>query len=525
MKKHIFFLFIILSNALNASFFIASAGPEEFVMQDFQRIEYHRRAHAENLKIQPLNRTVCYRSLEDFEKFANAYDKSQLFIADLNGFQPLHVACEFGNLDIVKFLLEKDADINCKNKSNSTPLHIALVFHQTEIAQYLIESGADINIKNKLTTKPIDLAIQYGHIDIVKLLANILKTTLHQPSDINPDHFRTIDILTLNSIQYGHLDIFKFLWSITKESTDNSISGILSTAARTGNINIIQYLINNKINVKDILKQDSSVFTAACVNDKTKRGMDMIIYLIKLCPEIIEQKTSYYSPIISTIYQPKVIRYILDELEYYPDIIIKPEHFNHVDYKFLQRNINVHNGDLLAGLKKICPHLEGDTCLEYFNAIKSHIKFIITCCKISTEQNKPQEISKLKNLKDLHIYFSHMQMAELIIEQINSENYDEETVIELIKLASQRFNLSRLKDCNFKTILSHSLASASKRSLSIFIICNYGHRDLLLNSISDYGTAPELIEIIKTFNANKLEMQEHPERFIPKKQESNCVVM
>ena len=62
---------------------------------------------------------------------------------------PLHLAVGSGNLDMVKFLVEKGADINAKRADQGTPLHWACSAGFTECVMYLIEHGASINAADR----------------------------------------------------------------------------------------------------------------------------------------------------------------------------------------------------------------------------------------------------------------------------------------------------------------------------------------------------------------------------------------
>jgi ankyrin repeat protein len=67
-------------------------------------------------------------------------------IKDWKGNTPLHYAAKIGDAIIAKLLLEKGADINAKDNHNCTPLHYAA---NVEVARLLIEKGADINAKSE----------------------------------------------------------------------------------------------------------------------------------------------------------------------------------------------------------------------------------------------------------------------------------------------------------------------------------------------------------------------------------------
>lgn len=61
-------------------------------------------------------------------------------------FTPLMAASKTGNLDLVKFLVEKGADVNYKNEYNQTALNKAMLVGRYNIVLYLLKSGADYNV-------------------------------------------------------------------------------------------------------------------------------------------------------------------------------------------------------------------------------------------------------------------------------------------------------------------------------------------------------------------------------------------
>lgn len=78
--------------------------------------------------------------MEDVEaKLVTAEDVNQ----SLGGRKPLHYATDFGQTDVVKYLISKGADINAPDKHGLTPLMSACYEGHTSCVKILLEMGAD----------------------------------------------------------------------------------------------------------------------------------------------------------------------------------------------------------------------------------------------------------------------------------------------------------------------------------------------------------------------------------------------
>jgi ankyrin repeat protein len=77
-----------------------------------------------------------------------------------NGNTLLHWAvCFNANLEIIKYLISQNADINAQNNGGTTPLHWAASRPTSvEVLQYLISQKANINIEDNNGCKPFDVA-------------------------------------------------------------------------------------------------------------------------------------------------------------------------------------------------------------------------------------------------------------------------------------------------------------------------------------------------------------------------------
>ena len=158
---------------------------------------------------------------------------------DLN--QRLFNSCEKSNYPIVKFLIKNcGADINAKDKDGWTPLHFAVNFGDVEIVKFMLNNGA------KISPHLLNLAANGGHLDIVKFLIEDCGTDVNVKSrdGWTPLHY---------AAKFGDVDIVKFLLN-NGAKIYNYDPHVLNVAANGGHLNLVKFLIKDcgaDINVKD----------------------------------------------------------------------------------------------------------------------------------------------------------------------------------------------------------------------------------------------------------------------------------
>ena len=92
----------------------------------------------------------------------------------VKGPTPLKAASRNGHTEVVKYLLNKGAEINAKaNTTQSTALMIASENGYTEIVRILLDKGADVNVKAKIDNveyTALKMAKKNGHKEVVEIL-------------------------------------------------------------------------------------------------------------------------------------------------------------------------------------------------------------------------------------------------------------------------------------------------------------------------------------------------------------------
>ena len=92
---------------------------------------------------------------------------------------PLFLAVNKNDINILKELICKGADIKKRNKSDMSPLMLCCKNNYQTIAEFLIKKGADVNEKNILGDTPVKLAQSNGNEELALKLIKIYKADIN----------------------------------------------------------------------------------------------------------------------------------------------------------------------------------------------------------------------------------------------------------------------------------------------------------------------------------------------------------
>lgn len=135
----------------------------------------------------------------------------------------LAYASIYGNLEIVKFILDQGVEIDGKIAYGGTALLRAMEVNNNDIAEFLIKSGADVNIPNAFGISPMVGSAISNNIKLMNLI-------ISHGGDINKAHKMTV------STGHGELAFNPIQWAIiekNKESVEHLIEAGASLDIKT----------------------------------------------------------------------------------------------------------------------------------------------------------------------------------------------------------------------------------------------------------------------------------------------------
>ncbi len=110
---------------------------------------------------------------ERLQRVKNFADMSDINQAVFGGATALHLAVVHGDIELVRYLINAEADINIHERKNgSTALHYAASSDKREIIKLLLNAGANVNAADNGGWTALHAAAAHDHVEIVKMLLN-----------------------------------------------------------------------------------------------------------------------------------------------------------------------------------------------------------------------------------------------------------------------------------------------------------------------------------------------------------------
>ncbi|XP_063448238.1 uncharacterized protein LOC134727781 [Mytilus trossulus] len=225
----------------------------------------------------------CYMGTIDLVKWLISRNSDVNYCTE-NGWFPLLWASQEGHVDVVNELLQRSADVNKCNNNDASPLYIASQEGYVDVVKELLQHSADVNKCNNNGASPLSIASQEGHVNVVKEL-------LQHSADVNKCTNEDASPLSIAS-QNGHVDVVKELLqhSADVNKCNNNDASSLYIASQNGHVDVVKELLqhsadinkcNNNISPLNIASQNGHVDVIACYNN-----MMEVVHVLLQCHDV-----------------------------------------------------------------------------------------------------------------------------------------------------------------------------------------------------------------------------------------------
>ena len=179
----------------------------------------------------------------DLEKVKNTFNQefiNKRILDEPNGLRPIHVACEYDCVDIVKYLIDRGCDFEQRTNESLLPVHFACKYGKIDVLLLLINHKCNLTCQTNMGYTPLHLACDAGMVDVVKVML-----TYNCP----------IDILTKNGIR-----------PVDLEKNNKDIVALLSEKNCLFDFKGNNFSSEIELDVEDLDNYGNEIFK--CVRDK-----------------------------------------------------------------------------------------------------------------------------------------------------------------------------------------------------------------------------------------------------------------
>lgn len=176
--------------------------------------------------------------VSDVENLTDKFGIECLSARDRHGYTPAHWVALNGNVEMMRYLIERSApiDLPCLGTQGPRPIHWACRKGHAAVVQVMLQAGVNVNAADFKGLTPLHVACMYGRTATAAYLLGM--GALNHLTDINGD-------TALHWAAYkGHADLMRLLMysGVELQKTDNFGSTPLHLACLSGNMSCVRLL-------------------------------------------------------------------------------------------------------------------------------------------------------------------------------------------------------------------------------------------------------------------------------------------
>ncbi|CAF0748330.1 unnamed protein product [Didymodactylos carnosus] len=281
--------------------FACGIGPEYLVQETTETVHYLLQFGANVQK----TTSRLDSALHWASKFANE-DVVRLLLdykADVNAincleYSPLSEACFYGNFDICRLLVQYGANVNVKQCDDRSPLHLVArgllsehdairtnynsiivkkLSDRLEIVKFLHENGAILNCYDKDGLTPLMYACSSGNYPLVQYL---VKQCTNSNSNMINERSKTGETCLMYAIESGNLDTIQLLLNNHVSINDQHEPSYLTAACFYGYPDIVKIFVDLGLDVNEFGQSvDGVIFNPiyACCHSGSDKCLELLL--------------------------------------------------------------------------------------------------------------------------------------------------------------------------------------------------------------------------------------------------------
>ena len=219
---------------------------------------------------------------------------SSLEEVDPNGCTCLLTACAYGTLELIQWLLDNGSSLKEVDKTGKTCLIIATNNQKYDIVKWLLEKGCSINESDKKDKFPFSFALKGGNMKLIQLFLQYGCTIQDKDNCI------------LQAAKSGNINLIKWLirnegCSLNARNTDGT--SCLLYAIKKGEIDLVKWLLRNgcSLNEMDNFGNGPMLYSIESCE------IDMISYLLQNGCSLQEENVFGTTPLLKAMGKNEIL--------------------------------------------------------------------------------------------------------------------------------------------------------------------------------------------------------------------------